>query len=199
MPYSELVESELERLQIQTSPQQQMSLAIYCEELARWNQKLNLTSLSGPGLVRRLVVEPIWIARQLSLEGSLLDIGAGNGSPAIPFHIVCGLRQCHLVEGRSKRAAFLRHVITRLHLANVVVHRARFEEVASTFASPDWISLQAVALTERLLKSVRMIVHDKTKVLWITSGEVQTRLSPVHTLSVPATGTRALVFQLDLS
>src|SRR5689334_3797266 len=110
MPLLEVLERELGRFQLELNPKQTSTLARYCDELVRWNTKMNLTGLTGGELVRRLVVEPAWIATQLGLSGTLADIGSGNGSPAIPLHVVSGLSETHLVEARIKRAVFLRHL-----------------------------------------------------------------------------------------
>jgi 16S rRNA (guanine527-N7)-methyltransferase len=165
----------------------------------RWNQRMNLTALSGAGLVRRLVAEPVWIARELSLGGSLVDIGSGNGSPAVPFLVVCGFEECHLVEARTKRAAFLRHLGQTLELPSMIVHRRRLEDGAEEIKKPDWISLQAVALDQRLFASIRRIAIPTTRIIWITSSEAKSVLPPLRVLSVPITGTQVFLYRLDLS
>src|SRR5207247_8684869 len=116
------------------------------DELHRWNKKINLTGLSGIEMVRRLVVEPVWIGLQLKPTGVLADIGSGNGSPAIPLHVVCELQTSHLIEARTKRAAFLRPVATTLKLSGLQVHKARFQEVSKTLGRVDWIPLRVVPL-----------------------------------------------------
>jgi len=197
--YLELVEAELQEFEIELPLEQRIALGQYCEELHRWNEKVNLTGLSGVGLVRRLVMEPVWIARQLPFGGSLVDIGSGNGSPAIPFQVVSRFESCRLVESRGKRAAFLRSVCAMLKLQQVVVHRGRFEEVVASLGKADWVSLQAVALSESLLKAIRSIVMTTTTVVWITSATAAPLLEPVRRLTVPITGTQVLLFHLDLS
>jgi 16S rRNA (guanine(527)-N(7))-methyltransferase RsmG len=192
--YLEILESELSRFEIELDSVQKEKLAIYCEELSRWNQKINLTSLEGGALVRRLVLEPAWVGNQLKLHGILLDIGSGNGSPAIPLEIVCGFRKCHLVEPRTKRAVFLRHLIATLNLVNTEVHKARFENLERNIESPDWITLQAVAFTKDMWASIRMISTSTTNVVWITSSTVQTELQPSHIFSIPVTNSKVLVF-----
>jgi 16S rRNA (guanine527-N7)-methyltransferase len=197
--YLELLETELQIFEIQLRQYQKLSLARYCDELQKWNEKINLTALSGAALVRRLILEPIWIARQLGLSGSLVDVGSGNGSPGIPFHIVCPFLQCHLTEVRVKRAAFLRHLVTNLKLQNVQVHRTRFEEITVSPGTVDWISLQAVDLTPKLVHSIRRIANPTTTILWITSPGAQSVLSPLSNLSVPITGTHVFLYRLDLT
>jgi 16S rRNA (guanine527-N7)-methyltransferase len=196
----EILESELRRFELEISPPQKTALARYCDELVHWNKRINLTGLSGADMVRRLVVEPVWIARQLELSGVLVDIGSGNGSPAIPLHVLSPPRETHLVESRGKRAAFLRHLLSALQLTNVAVHRARFEELAASGTiRADWISIQAVSLTPQLIKSIRQIAKETTTVVWITSQRVQPPLQPELVLEVPITASQVFLFQLDLS
>jgi 16S rRNA (guanine527-N7)-methyltransferase len=196
--YLDILTSQLLEFGIDVPESQKISLAAYCDELIRWNEKINLTALSGEKLVQRLVVEPVWIAQALKLSGSLTDIGSGNGSPAIPFQIVCPYLRCDLVEARAKRAAFLRHLCLKLKLPGTRIHRAKYEDIAPAVSQSDWITLQAVALTPQLLSVIRGFVISTTTIVWITAGNVETTLSPVESLSVPITGTRVLLFRLDL-
>ena len=197
--YDEIIELELHNFQIELPQAQRFALAAYCDEVDRWNRKINLTSLAGAGLVRRLVAEPVWIASQLPLAGSLTDIGSGNGSPAIPIHIVHPFETCRLIEARVKRAAFLRHLATRLSLQNVEVHRARFEEIAPEFGKTDWITLRAVAVSDKLIDAIRLIAGPMTTIVWISSQGARCSLSPCGSFTVPMTGTQVSLFRLDLS
>jgi 16S rRNA (guanine527-N7)-methyltransferase len=197
MPLREVLESELRTLQIELASEQISILARYCDELVRWNMKINLTALRGSELARRLVAEPAWVAVQLKMSGTLADIGSGNGSPAIPLHVAAGLQATHLIEARAKRAAFLRHVVNFLELERVTVHRTRLEETGLELKDIDWVSLQGVALTRELLETIKNLTRSTTKVVWITSNP-KPPIQPVQTLLVPATRTEALVFQLDL-
>jgi 16S rRNA (guanine527-N7)-methyltransferase len=198
MPLLEVLEKELGRFQLELNSNQLSTMARYCDELVRWNAKMNLTGLAGAELVRRLVVEPAWIATQLRLSGTLLDIGSGNGSPAIPLHVVSDLSKTHLVEARARRAAFLRHLVSFLKLENVVVHRIRLEEVGAELGRLEWISLQGVAMTDELLETIKKISHATTRVVWITA-DPKTPIPPAERLAVPLTNTEALIFRLDLT
>lgn len=194
MSYVEILESELHQFEIDLTAAQKGPLVTYCEELSRWNRKINLTGLTGAALVRRLIVEPVWIGLRLKMSGVLLDIGSGNGSPAIPLNVVSHFQKCHLVEARTRRAAFLRHVAAELNLREVIVHRSKFEDVLTEIQSPDWITLQAVALTSELMNAMRMIAKPSTTIVWITSATVSAELQPADTLCVP-TGTQAFLFR----
>lgn len=194
MPHLEVLESELREFGIDLPPEQKLTLARYCDELVRWNKKINLTGLSGANMVRRLVVEPVWIGFQLKPHGMLVDIGSGNGSPAIPLHVVCHFQNAHLIEARARKAAFLRHVATALKLPEVVVHRARFETAVSELKPADWVSLQGVALDSHLADSIKQIASPATNIVWITSAAIETAIKPLHRLRVPFTGTEVYIF-----
>ena len=198
MPHLEILETELRRFQLELSPQQTSTLARYCDELERWNQKINLTGLEGAEMVRRLVVEPAWIGTQLKMTGVVADIGSGNGSPAIPLHVVSHVSAMHMIEARARRAAFLRHVVNFLELPGVTVHRSRLEEIGPGLKSVDWVTLQGVALTTELLDSIKTIASSTTQVVWITS-DPKPPTTPSRSLLVPSTNTEVLVFDLDLS
>jgi len=196
VPLIEVLEAELRKFQIELPAAQKVLLARYCDELVRWNKKINLTGLSEAELVRRLVVEPVWIAQQLKPEGVLADIGSGNGSPAIPFHVVSKFRKAHMIEARAKRAAFLRHLVTTLPLREVVVHRARLEELVAELEPIDSVSLQGVALSKALIDAIEHVASSTTNIVWISSADVTLPLKPIRTLEVPHTGTQVFVFRL---
>jgi len=185
---------ELSRLGVHLSPEVESRLIIYIEELERWNRRMNLTSLSGRVLARRLVAEPCWIGQQLQMSGTVLDLGSGNGSPGIPLYLGCKLERANLVEARLKRAAFLRHVASRLRDENIVVLRSRLEDM-TTGPSSDWITLQGVKPVASLILALRRLFPPTTRVVWLTSGDF---LLPIASrIVVPESNTRVCVLQLD--
>jgi 16S rRNA (guanine527-N7)-methyltransferase len=193
--FAEVLQTELRNFEIDLSLLQKQLLARYCDKLIHWNKRINLTGLNGVELVRRLVVEPVWIGLQLNPQGILADIGSGNGSPAVPLHVVCNFRTAHLIEVRTKRAAFLRHLTTTLPLSDVIVHRARFEGIASELGQVDWITLQGVALSGPLLDSVKQTASATTNIVWISSSGVVVPMNPTRALRIPHTGTQVFLFR----
>ncbi len=173
--YSAILGAEFRDADLPLPPDAHQKLTTYCEELERWNRKINLTALSGVKLVRRLIVEPAWIAEELRIGGSLVDIGSGNGSPAIPIHICRQLDWMELVDARTRKAAFLRHLSAVLGL-NIFVHRGLFEDVLVKLKTPDWFTLQAVAPTPKLINGLRRIAKPSTRVVWITNDASASRL-----------------------
>src|SRR5262245_48768918 len=195
MSHLEVLEGELRRFQLDLPRKQALTLAQYCDELSRWNLKINLTGLQGIELVRRLVVEPVWVARQLDPAGTLVDIGSGNGSPAIPLHVVGNLLATHLIEARQRRAAFLRHIVSFLELRGITVHHKPLKDMGSDVRKPDWVTLQGLALTDELLECIKTFSSTATKIVWITSAP-RPPIIPYNRLQIPFSQTEALIFQI---
>jgi 16S rRNA (guanine527-N7)-methyltransferase len=185
---------ELSRLNLRFPSEIEQRLEIYIGELERWNRRMNLTGLTGLELVRRLVAEPCWIGQQLQMSGSLLDVGSGNGCPGIPMCIGCKLQAAHLVEARLKRAAFLRHAASRLTASTIVVHRQRLEDMTAA-PKVDWITLQGVRPSARVVETLQRLFPPTTRVVWITSGV--SLVSAGRRICVPDGNTVAGVLELD--
>lgn len=107
-------------------------LLAYRDELARWGRVHNLTSVLDPA---RMV--PVHLLDSLALAPLLrgeriADIGSGGGLPGLPLAIADPDLSMTLVEPRTKRALFLEHVVRTLGLGNVIVERARVEDMPPT-------------------------------------------------------------------
>jgi 16S rRNA (guanine(527)-N(7))-methyltransferase RsmG len=186
--------SELLRLGLHLSNDRLQVLARYITELEHWNRSMNLTGLAGAVLIRRLVAEPLWVADRLGPTGRYLDIGSGNGSPAVPWHALCEFHDVVLVESRQRRATFLHRLAKRLKLKDVTVRLSRFENVCSELESVDWVTLQGVTLTVDLLEQIRSMNKNESKIVWLTRAPVVPE-KPVVTLDIPDSDRQALVFR----
>ncbi len=191
----EILERELLAVGLSFSPAIREKLALYIRELEYWNRKVNLTSLQGAELVRRLVVEPAWIGQQLQMSGKLADIGSGNGSPGIPLFVTCNMSGVHLIEVRARRAAFLRHMATQLDARRVNVHKARVEDM-SELEPVEWITLQAVRPSGPLVEALCRLCRSTTRVVWITAAQRAPARGALR-VAVPWGQSEAWVFRLD--
>ena len=193
--FDRVLDEEFRQLGLSVAPPYTKQLGAYCSALEHWNTKINLTNLNGALLVRRLVAEPVWIGLELNLSGTLLDVGSGNGSPAIPLTVTRPFEAVHLVESRLKRAAFLRHVRAELQVS-MAIHHMRLEEMKELV--PDWITLQAVALSDAMRTTLRRFCGPRTKIAWITARK-SAPAPNAQQLCVPNSETAAWIFQLDQS
>lgn len=132
-------------------------LTIYYQLLSHWNEKINLTSLSDPDeAVDRLLLEPIAAAAHLPSGGSLIDLGSGGGSPAIPLGLALRVSELVMVESRGRKAAFLRELLRELGQIGVV-ESDRFESVCRRDGYHrhfDLLSIRAVRIDSATLQCV---------------------------------------------
>ena len=190
-----ILQEEFLRLGLSISPEIQEKLETYVRELEHWNRTINLTSLRGVDLIRRLIVEPSWISTKLQMSGNLMDVGSGNGCPAVPLYVVRGLSRVDLVEARTRRAAFLRHIANQLGAEGIVIHKLRLEDMKEFSVPVDWVTFQGVDPTP-IIKSLGSLVPSTTRVVWITSREMPAWRGASR-ISVPDSKTGAWVAQLD--
>lgn len=122
------LEQGCERLGIALSVDQGARLRRHLGLLAKWNRRLNLTSVNGmDDMVVRHLLDSLAIARFVRGR-SLLDIGSGGGFPGMPLAIVNPRLKVTLLDSRGRRIEFLRYVRAALSLGNVSVARGRVED-----------------------------------------------------------------------
>ena len=131
----------------------------YFELLRLWNRKVALTSLPveeyGDRAVDRLLVEPILAARYLpGPEVSVIDIGSGGGSPAVPLKLAMPGISLRMVESKARKTAFLREVTRQLGLTATEIETARFEQLLARpelHEAVDVVTLRAVRVERATL------------------------------------------------
>jgi 16S rRNA (guanine527-N7)-methyltransferase len=167
-------------------------LAAYFDLLQRWNEKINLTSLTdGDEAVDRLIMEPLVAARFLPKGGAIVDVGSGGGSPAIPLAVALAA-PITMVESRGRKAAFLREVLRTLNLEG----RVETDRAEALAARPELrrsakvVSLRAVRMTAQLSSALAELVADDGVLAMFSkhSEAVPDRFRPAgaHSL-IPAT------------
>jgi 16S rRNA (guanine527-N7)-methyltransferase len=106
----------------------------YFSLLARWNAKINLTAfnLTDPNdqAIDRLLIEPVVAAQHLpDLARTVIDIGSGSGSPAIPLLLARPELVLTMVEAKTRKAVFLLEALRHLEAKYSRVETARFEQL----------------------------------------------------------------------
>lgn len=152
-----------------TGPLSDQLLAYY-ELLARWNSKINLTALDDPdAAIDRLLLEPIIAARQIPPDAvSLMDVGSGGGSPALPLKLAAPHLALTMVEVKARKSAFLREAVRHLGLERVTVETTRFEallvrpELHDAF---DLLTLRAVRVEAKTLANLQAFVRPGGTIL----------------------------------
>ena len=107
----------------------------------------------------RLLLEPLLAVRHLSAPApTLVDIGSGGGSPAIPMKLARPELALTMVESKARKSAFLREAIRELDLSRTTVENARFEELLARpelHEAADVVSLRAVRVEARILMGLQ--------------------------------------------
>ena len=148
-------------------------LEVYFRLLARWNAKVNLTSLPleepTDETFDRLFIEPLAAARVVEDHPtSWFDVGSGGGSPAIPLKLMKPALGLTLVESKTRKAAFLREVVRELILPGVLVETSRFEELAgrpTVEGTAGLVTLRAVRPDAKLMNSIAKALQPSGSLL----------------------------------
>lgn len=134
-------------------------LCAYIELLMRWNARMNLTALDDSDAgIDRLVVEALVAVQHLpATDVSMMDLGSGGGSPAVPMKLAAPGLSLVMVEAKTRKAAFLREVVRVLELSNTQVEAARYEELLprpDLHESQQVVTLRAVRTESRVLRGL---------------------------------------------
>jgi 16S rRNA (guanine527-N7)-methyltransferase len=152
--FSELLNHELEQW-VRLSELQIGQLYQHYEQLQRWNQRMNLTTVKpGAETVVRHYCESLFFAAHIPMEQakiSILDLGSGAGFPGIPIAVLRPEWQVTLIESGRRKAVFLRE--SSRQIRNVSI-RAERMEAASDHAG--WIVARAVDPTEVIKQVPRL-------------------------------------------
>ena len=164
--------------------------------LKAWGRRMNLTGLKDESMIaRRHFLEPIAIADLLDDEGRLVDLGSGNGFPAVPLKVLRPGLELVLVESSEKKSAFLWAVIRELGLRETRVETRRVRRLAdlADLLPCRYLTLRAVRADDLLKgKGIRILVPGGKGLFFVTTDEVERlrRHSPIQGLRL--SGTRPL-------
>jgi 16S rRNA (guanine527-N7)-methyltransferase len=132
----------------------------YYALLAKWNARINLTAFHlEPGgtdeALDRLFIEPLIAARHVAPSAAtMIDIGSGGGSPAIPLTLAMSRLSLRMVESKTRKAVFLREAIRELGLGRALVETSRYEELLARpelHEALDLVTIRAVRVEPRTL------------------------------------------------
>ena len=118
-------------------PAMSAALRRYLALLGKWNRVYNLTAITDPEqMITHHVLDSLAVAAPLDAllarngEPHILDVGTGAGLPGIPLAIARPSWQLTLLDGNSKKTAFVAQAAAEIGLANVSVVTARAEALA---------------------------------------------------------------------
>jgi 16S rRNA (guanine527-N7)-methyltransferase len=151
---------------ITLNEKQLLALDAYAEELAAWNEKVNLTAITDrEGIRTKHFLDSLSClgAGRFAAGMRVADVGTGAGFPGLVLKIAVPGIRLTLIEATGKKVDFCRRVIERLQLEDVTVIHTRAEDAGQDPAHReqyDWAVARAVAqlpvLAEYLLPLVKV-------------------------------------------
>ncbi len=155
----------------------------FVEILERWNQKNNLTAITGSDII------PLHFLDSLCLLShglkkfpatSLLDVGSGPGLPGIPCAILRSEMRVALLEASAKKCDFLRAARQKLDLPRLEIleadakQLARKAEYQSVF---DIVTARALSALPELLKLLVPFCRNGGHIIAMKAGDIEEELA----------------------
>ena len=167
MPIGDKLQRRAAKLGLALPDDLAAQLVVYFELLRKWNRKVSLTALpvdsAGEEAIDRLLLEPLAAARYLPGHNStVIDVGSGGGSPAIPLKLAAPGTSLRMVEAKTRKAAFLREAVRALSLGDTDVYAVRLEELLARPAlheAADVVTVRAVRLDRKLLSRLEFLIR----------------------------------------
>ena len=108
--------------------------AEYCLELKKWAGKMSLVSKGDEGkLISRHFLDAMIIERMIPPGATVMDVGGGNGFPAIPLALFRQDIKIVSFESKMKKAVFLNNIKNDLNLTNYKIANCRIENNPSDY------------------------------------------------------------------
>lgn len=158
--------AEARGLRALVSEEQVAKLRTYVELLTLWNAKVNLTGFSltedMDEALDRLILEPTSAASLLpkSIQ-SVVDVGSGGGSPALPLAVAAPWLSFTLVESSIRKCVFLKEAIRSMGLpsARVIAERIETMAGAANHQTFDAATIRAVRLDSAIVGQLSTLVR----------------------------------------
>ena len=126
---AELLTSGAKALGIHLTETQTQQFVRYYAELARWNERANLTAITDWEAVQsRHFLDSLSAIQALPAEmlksASFIDVGSGGGFPGVPLKLAFPGMRGTLLDSTAKKTAFLAHACEELEDMSVRTGRA---------------------------------------------------------------------------
>ena len=122
----------VEELGLTLTPEMLETFQEFHRELADWNTRINLTSITAwEDVQTRHFLDSLSVVQATGKDflktARFIDIGSGGGFPGVPLRIAFPESSATLVESTGKKATFLSHLIETLGLDDVRILGDRAE------------------------------------------------------------------------
>ena len=192
-------QEELQRELDETLPRETLDrLTRLDARLESWSEAIRLVGFSNRReRLCRYFAEALRALPWLPRKGSVLDVGSGGGSPALPLAVARPALAWTLLDSNRRKCVFLEEMARELSLSGVAVRNARFEDLEGQ-AERDAVTVRGLELGGDLWRRLLASVAVDGAVLWFSSrrrleegaeemlaGHWPVRVGGPHSLSSP--------------
>jgi 16S rRNA (guanine527-N7)-methyltransferase len=161
-------------------------LVRHYELLVKWNPAVRLVGSTDPRIVaRRHTLESLVLVSHVPRpDGALLDIGSGNGFPAIPLKCALPSLSLTMMEPMLKKTVFLESCLIELDLTRARVLRKRVDKPGDLTRLGRWdaITMRAVAVIPLAMATAPETLTPGGRILFMVG---QAGLGQVRSLAKP--------------
>lgn len=204
-----LLDEGAKELGINLSAGQLEQFELYYRELTEWNQRANLTSITGyeEAQVRHFLDSlTVCLPYRGMPEGlaevrRVVDVGSGAGFPGLPLKLAFPDLELHLIESVGKKTAFLEHLSVVFRLDSVTIHTGRAEALARELELRDSFDLalvRGVARLSLLLEYALPFCCVGGKTVALKHGGLETELAEAEIALSELRGRNAGMFPVSL-
>jgi len=105
----------------------------FLDELLRWNQRVNLTSIRNRDeAIEKHLLDSLLLLPHLDDAKKIMDMGSGGGLPGIPLAIADTTLKVISIDSVGKKINFQKHIKRLLQLDNLTVLQSRIEDLTQT-------------------------------------------------------------------
>lgn len=128
----ELLNKAVAKLDLELTEQQYEACGLLLQELLRWNNKINLTAITGRDeMTIKHLIDSLHLVPQLRPDDRILDIGSGAGFPGLVLAIARPDCLITSIDAVGKKISFQKHICRLFALANFKPLHGRVELMAT--------------------------------------------------------------------
>ena len=144
------------------SDRQLDQLDTYAVFLKEYNEKINLTAITGyEEVLDKHFYDSLLGFFDLDMKGSLADIGSGAGFPGVVLKIAYPDLHVCLIEPIAKRCVFLKELTAKLELEDIEVINMRAEDYAMENREVfDYVTARAVSSLNILIEICGALLRE---------------------------------------
>lgn len=151
-------------------------LESYKTMLYHWNTIHSLSGAKDIEQIQKNIENSLFPLQSIdfSKKRLLLDVGSGNGFPAIPLHIILKIPTI-LCEPNAKKAAFLQNIKAHLKLTHLSIERKKIEHLKLQ-TLPDCITSRATFPIALLLEKCKHCIQKDTFLVLYKGSNVENEI-----------------------